>query len=475
MSNLTVRPYSGVPRPSPHPYSTDTTRASSMLIAQGYYWPDEKSDHERGTPVGDFQTATGFPNECHNSLATSLGPNGAFPPGGALAQKSPTMSIFEPLSHIADTPASTSNYPSPSLTFMQHHQPSPADYPATQSPYSVEDPPTPHDGCYPSSFPHATYRKNPYMDFSYPYGDRQGYHLQPTSYDRRSSITSTVSSDHAYGYFAHDALDTPYTHSTRSSSAQELIPPSTLPNAISSSFNGMCNIEGDASPLHTTRSLQVLPTQDQFQGSPPTSSESPRLSGVGSAESVRRRVDIMLQQQRQQNVQVERVLSRASLRDSTQILPDGRRGKQGAISTAVVGGGVPVTWAKAPSSTDPTVPDYKSAYKRVKRQRAYYKQAALSLLEELYMLRGEPRKADEHAAKGVSFDIKRAQGELENQKSLIEANKELCGLRDPNPANEPPQPRTRAYGLGKSYCPGDQSEDVPLSAAPITTYGRYHS
>lgn len=78
-------------------------------------------------------------------------------------------------------------------------------------------------------------------------------------------------------------------------------------------------------------------------------------------------------------------------------------------STAVVGGGVPVTWAKAPSSTDPTVPDYKSAYKRVKRQRAYYKQAALSLLEELYMLRGEPRKADEHAAKGVSFDIKRAQ------------------------------------------------------------------
>lgn len=34
MSNLTVRPYSGVPRPSPHPYSTDTTRASSMLIAQ---------------------------------------------------------------------------------------------------------------------------------------------------------------------------------------------------------------------------------------------------------------------------------------------------------------------------------------------------------------------------------------------------------------------------------------------------------
>ncbi|KDN43476.1 hypothetical protein RSAG8_06065, partial [Rhizoctonia solani AG-8 WAC10335] len=454
---------------SSSPYSTPTPRATSLFVAQArshrlagqnQYWSTPQSQGvantfaDNGTAsnsvyesslddswTGDGSVTT---SNCNNSFMSTPAPYGSTPAsatatidhsyGVAFASSSTPRDYLPSRSPLQNPPNSSGSYTSAGSYRSSPYSTSVADITtfsdsfsgplSRPSPFTHGDetpsavpnyasaplapthdqqfsPTTPHqldfDTSYPTSFGGA-YRpgEGPASTYSAPAEASQvqsSYNNQPSYYptcdDRRGSITSSLS-DYHQGYRTNEPQNNsvygqPIEQNTTTTSSHHSASPATV---------------------HTPSPRQV-PSQE------PT---SPGVRGVGSTESVSRRVGIMLRTQKcQQAEQTERT----SIKYPSS---HGRRDKLSPTSDV----------AETDEGMD-SLAKYKAAYERVRLQRNFYERATSSLVHQVNVLGGDPMQASRRASKGEDLDPKRArilvaslQHELETLRNkLIQTQKEV--------------------------------------------------
>ncbi|CAE6434102.1 unnamed protein product [Rhizoctonia solani] len=264
----------------------------------------------------------------------------------------------------------------------------------------------------------------------YSYDDQHSYY--PTYNDRRGSIASSLSDYHRSYHTNESQNNSVYGHPIEQNTT-----------AVSP--------HNSASPatVHTPSPGQA-PSQE-----PPVT----EVHGVGSTESVSRRVGLMLRTQKcQQAEQTERTpIEHPSSR--------GRRDKRSPTSD--------VTETEEGMNS---LTKYKAAYERVRLQRNFYERATSSLVHQVNVLGGDPMQASRRASKGEDLDPKRArilvaslQHELETLRNkLIQTQKELHSIRQS--CDDSSHSLRRRVNSGNF--PREEGDKAPLSAAPVTVYTR---
>ncbi|KEP53669.1 hypothetical protein V565_027640 [Rhizoctonia solani 123E] len=294
------------------------------------------------------------------------------------------------------------------------------------------------DTSYPTSFggpylpaedPASTYSapvETPEVHYSY--DDQHSYY--PPDNDRRGSIASSLSDYHRSYYTNESQTNSVYGHPTEQ-------------NTIAVSPHN------SASPatVHTPSPRQA-PSQELTM---------PGVHGVGSTESVSRRVGLMLHTQKcQQAEQTERTpIDHPSSR--------GRRDKRSPTSDVT----------ETDEGTN-SLTKYKAAYERVRLQRNFYERATSSLVHQVNMLGGDPMQASRWASKGEDLDPKQArilvaslQHELETLRNkLIQTQKELHSIRQS--CDDSSRSLRRRVNSGNFL--REEDDKAPLSAAPVTVY-----
>lgn len=414
-------------------------------------------------------------------------------PGGIEYSRSfsgPSTPQAPQLAQVADI-TSTPNHPNMLPASMQSYPPANDYTPTRLGGYAEESAPTTFDFTYQSnematlSYPDTTSHANS------PFSSAQSqpsYHNQPPTYpqfmsydDARSSMPNSMAPSHSHEY---QTYDTQYLQPIRDNSAPDPTYPPMLPvNIASSSSPSLNNVSRDLSPSahtsHSYRTASIQSTQEPdrtTEVSPVLSNRSSQLSQVGSTESVRRRVGIMLQtqycQQAQQSESTSHFAPRRESIKPSEVRRESRDKRSPTSDDSEAGD------AQGPTTSTPKDPvaKYKAAYQRVKLQRDFYERAASSLLHQVRMMGGDPMQASSQASKGEDLDPKKAriliaslQRELDNSRGkLIETQTQLHALRQSCDESS----RSFARGFGGDYYPEaeDDHDNVPLSAAPTTIY-----
>ncbi|CUA73898.1 hypothetical protein RSOLAG22IIIB_01419 [Rhizoctonia solani] len=410
----------------PTPATTTTTTGldqsygatfASSLTPRDY--PSPRSPLENlSKSSGSYTSAEGYHSP---SYSTSVADNTTL-----LNPFSSLPSQVSPFTHGAEIPSIEPNYVSNPSTPAQYQQ-----FSSTTQHQSGFDTsyPTSFGGAYRPIEGAASTDSTPVETFQAPpmYDDQHSYY---STYDeRRGSITSSLPEYRRNYHTNNSQNNSPYAQPIEQNSA-----------GASPHYN--------ASPaaMHTPSPRQV-PSQG------PIGSD---VHGVGSTESVSRRLGLMLRNQKyQQDEQTERApIKHPSSR--------GRRDKRSPTSDIIDDEGMN------------SLAKYKAAYERVRLQRNFYERATSSLVHQVNMLGGDPMQASKRASKGEDLDPKGArilvaslQHELEILRNkLIQTQKELHSIRQSCDDSS----RSLRRRVNSGNFSRDEDDKAPLSAAPVTVY-----
>ncbi|KAF8609450.1 hypothetical protein BDV93DRAFT_518267 [Ceratobasidium sp. AG-I] len=325
---------------------------------------------------------------------------------------------------------------------------------------------------HPNATPTPSYHSTDYTSSAYvttthtrpPYNQPYPLHYPPISNGRRDSVASTLAPD-TYDYSAQVNQGDVYSQS----SGRTLVHSSATPTASVTS-PPECFSLPQSSPQapHTPTPYRRPSLTEGYEVSQAKTSTtvSPSLPGVGSAESVRRRLNIMYDTQRQHSEQSHR---NHTLRKELAKKSASRRRKSNQSDESELDDTNPSSKHKDAAAR------YKSAYERVRLQRDFYEGATSSLLHQVRMMGGDPMQASKRASKGENLDTKKArlliaslQQALENSREkLIDTQTQLHSLRQTY------DDASRRHSVAISDDFKDDDNDAPLSAAPFTIYNHH--